>query len=177
MMITDEEKDYIKSNLKWQFNWVDFSRYFIIVGPIGITFIAYSMFYGGFKYGHIYNNNFMNPFFFTASCGLLLGLFFTYFTIRRIETERKFQAFELPENISLTDISDKIQTFKWTIISKEKDAIQASTKISLFSWGERVTIIKASDKSILVNTQPFGRQPFTFNREKVNFKKIKELLT
>ncbi len=133
-MINAEEKDYIKTNLKWQFNWTDFFlRYFIIVGPIGITFIAYSMFYGGFKFGHIYNNNFMNSFFFTAFCGLLLGIFFTYYTIKRIDTERKFQTFERPENISFTDISDKIQTFKWTIIGKEKDAIQASTKISLFS--------------------------------------------
>ena len=177
MMITDEEKDYIKTNLKWKFNWVDFSRYFIIVGPIGITFIAYSMFYGGFKFGHIYKDNFMNPFFFTASCELLLGLFFTYFTIRRIETERKFQSLVLPENMSFADISDKIQTLKWTIIGKGKDIIQVSTSISLFSWGERLTIIKASDKSILVNTQPFGRQPFTFNRDKVNFKKLKNALT
>ncbi len=176
-MITNEEKDYIKSNLKWQFNWFDFSRYFIIVGPIGIIFIAYSMFYGGFKFGHIYNNNFMNSFFFTALCELLLGLFFTYFTIRRIETEKKFQTLELPDNISFTDISDKIQTIKWTIIDKEKDIIRASTKISLFSWGECVTIIKGSDSFILINTQPFGRQPFTFNRDKINFKKLKDALS
>jgi len=176
MMITKEEKDYIKINLKWKFNWVDFSRYFIIIGPVGITFIAFFMFYGGFKFGHIYKDNFMNPFFLTASCGLLLGLFFTYFTIRRIETERRFNTLELPDNISFIDISDKIHTLKWTIIGKDKDVIQTSTKISLFSWGECVTIIKNRDKSILVNTQPFGRQPFTFNRHKVNLKKLKDAL-
>jgi hypothetical protein len=63
MMITDEEKDYIKTNLKWPFNWADFSRNFIVLGPISITLIAFSMFYGGFKFGHIYKDNFMNPFF------------------------------------------------------------------------------------------------------------------
>jgi len=176
-MITNEEKEYIKTNLKWKFNWADFTRYFIIVGPIGITFIAFSMFYGGFKFGHIYNNNFINPFFFTASCGLLLGLFFTYFTIRRIETERKFQTMQLSNNISFADIADKIQAIKWTIIGKGKDVIQVSTKISLFSWGECVTIVKGSDNHILINSQPFGRQPFTLNRDKVNFKKLKDALT
>lgn len=176
-MITNEEEEYIKTNHKWKFNWADLIRYFIIVGPIGITFIAFSMFYVGFKFGHIYNNNFINPFFFAASCGLLFGLFFTYFTVRRIETERKFQTLQLPDDISFIDISDKIQNLKWTIICKEKDVIQLSTSISLFSWGERLTIIKASDKSILVNTQPFGRQPFTLNRDKVNFKKLKDSLT
>lgn len=176
-MFKSEEIEYIKTNLKWKFNWTDFTRYFIIVGPIGITFIAYSMFYGGFKFGHTYKDNFMNPFFFTASCGLLLGLFFTYYTIKRIETERKFRILGLPDNISFVDIPDKIQAIKWTIIDKKKDVIRASTKISLFSWGECVTIIKGSDNIILINSQPFGRQPFTFNRDKVNFKKLKDALT
>lgn len=175
--MTIEEKDYIKTNLKWQFKWFDFfNRYLIIVGPIAITFIAYSMFYGGFKFGHIHNNNFMNPYFFTASFGLVLGVFFTYFTIRRIETERKFETLKLPDNISFTEIADKIQTLKWTIICKEKDVIRASTKTSIFSWGEYVTIIESCDNSILINSQPFGRQPFTFNRNKVNFKKITNAL-
>src|SRR5690606_19049183 len=165
------------TNLKWKFNWIDFIRYFIIIGPIGITFIACSMFYGGFKFGHIYKDNFMNPFFFTALCGFLLGLFFTYYTIKRIETEKKFHILKLPDNISFTDVSDKVQTIKWTIISKEKNVIQASTKISLFSWGERVTIVKGNNNTILINSQPFGRQPFTFNRDKVNFKKLKDILT
>lgn len=177
MMITNEEKEYIKTNLKWKFNWADFTRYFIILGPIGITFIALSMIYGGFKFGHIYNNNFMNPFFFTLSCGLLLGMFFTYYTIKRIETEKKFQLLELPDNISFTDISEKIQTIKWTITCNEKDVIQLITSISPFSWSESVTIIKVSDKSVLVNTQPFGRQLFTFNRDKVNLRKLKDALT
>ncbi len=176
-MLRNEEIVYIKTNLKWKFNWTDFTRYFIIIGPIGITFIAFSMFYGGFKFGHIYKDNFMNPFFCTASFGLLLGLFFTYYTFKRIEMERKFQLLELPDNISFVDISDKIQTIKWTIIGKEKHVIRASTKISLFSWGECVTIIKGNDNTILINSQPFGRQPFTFNRDKVNFKKLKDALT
>ena len=175
--MTPKEKDYIKAHLKWKFSWFDFSRYFIVLGPIVITVVAFSMFYGGFKYGHIYDNNFMNPFFFTASCGLFIGLFFTYYTVRRIETEKMFQTLELPENISFNQISDIIQDMKWTVIGKEIDVIQLSTKISLLSWGECVTIIKADNNSILINSQPFGLQPFTFNRDKVNFKKLKNTLT
>lgn len=176
-MIIKEEKDYIKRNLKWKLKWIEtFShRYFIIVAPIFIIIISCSMFYGGFKFGHIYKNNFMNMFFFTASVQLVSGLFITFYTIKRIETERKFQSLELPDNMTFADICDKIQSIKWTIIDKEKDVIQASTKMSLFSWGEIVTII-VENNTILINSQPFGRQPFTFNRDKVNFKKLKEAL-
>ena len=175
-MFKNEKIEYIKINLKWKFNWTDFTRYFIIIGPIGITFISFSMLYGGFKFEYIFKDNFINPFFFTASCGVLLGLFFTYFTIKRIETERNFQPLKLPDYISFADISNKIQAIKWKIITKEKDVIRASTNISLFSWGECVTIIEGSDNNILINSQPLGQQPFTFNRNKVNFKKLKDVL-
>jgi hypothetical protein len=134
------------------------------------------MFYGGFKFGHIYKDNFMNSFFFTALGGLLLGVFFIYYTIRRINIENKFLLIELPKHISFDDIPEKILSTKWFVTTKKDEFIQVSTNITFFSWGELITIINNADNCILVNSRPIGRQPFTFNRDRVNFEKLKALL-
>lgn len=175
--MTTTEREYIKANLKWSFSWWDiFERYFVVAGPIAITVGAYSMFYGGFKFGHIYENNFMNPFFFTATGGLLFGLFFIYYTIRRIEIERRFVPLELPKNISFDEIPIKVKSSNWTVETKTNELIEISTNFSLFSRGELMTVIKNDENSILVNSRPIGRQPFTFNRDRVNFNKLKSVL-
>ena len=134
------------------------------------------MFKGGFKFGHIYENNFMNSFVLTACIELFLGIFFTFYVVRRIQSERKFIALDLPNDILFDDISEKIKSSTWAIISKSEDLIEISTNMSLFSWGELMTIIKTDTNRILVNSRPTGSQPFTINRDKVNLKKLSELL-
>jgi len=178
-MITKDEREYIKANLKWKFKWFDltFLRYFILILPLGITFVASSMFYGGIKYSHIYFNNFINEFFFTALIGLFSGLFLTYFVFRRIEEERKFKPLRLSNSVSIDELAEKIQSIQWCITSKNYELIQANTNISMFSWGECVTIIQVDNNTILINSQPIGMQFFTFNRDSINFKKLKGLLT
>jgi membrane-bound ClpP family serine protease len=174
--MTKNEKDFIIENLKWSFSWFDyFERYFLLVGPISMTFGAYSMFYGGFKFGHIYVNNFMNSFFFSALLVLFLGVLLTYYMIKQIEAERKFKALILPNNVSFNDIPKKIEPSKWTIISKEEDVIRISTNISCFSWGEHITIISIGNNSILVNIRSV-KQPLTINRDKINFRKLEKYL-
>ena len=179
--MTINEKELIKTKLKWSFSWFDyFERYSLLVGPIGMTLGAYSMFYGGFKFGHIYVNNFVNSFFFTALLGLLLGVLLTYYMIKQIEAERKFKVLTLPNNVSFNDIPKKIESSKWTIISKEEDVIQISTNISCFSWGEQITIISIDDNSILVNCRAANnravKQPLTINRDKINYRKLEKYL-
>ncbi len=178
MELTKADKDYIKTNLKWQFNWTDFlGRYFILIGPLAILFIGGSMFFGGFKFGHIYQNNFNNSFFIAATTITLLGLLSVYFTITRIESERKFKRLILPSTFSFDDISEKAKYLEWDVVTNKSDIIECMTSISLFSWGEFVTIIKAADNSILINSRPAGLQPFTINRDKVNLKKLQKALT
>ena len=175
--VTNQEKDFIRNNLKWPFSWTDFfGRYFIIMGPISISFIAVSMFFGGFKFGHIYENSFINSFFFTALTMFLLGLFLTYYIIKRIESEKRFVLLTLPINVLFDEIPDKLKSLKWSLITKKNDEIEIATNISFFSWGESVTILKVESNKIVVNTRPNGCQPFTFNRDRVNFKKLKTIL-
>jgi len=169
--------EFIKANLKWSFTWSDFlSRYFIIIGPFGIALVGCTMFNAGFRFGYISANNYMNSYFYSALTGLLLGMTLIYYIIRRIESEKKFEILILPKNTTFDDIPKKIRISKWTIVSKTKEVIEISTNISLFSWGELITIIKLDDKSILVNSRPSGRQPFTINRDKVNLKKLDIIL-
>ena len=175
--MTTTEIEFIKTNLKWSFTWSDFlRRYFIIVGPIGIAFIGCTMFNAGFRFGYISVDNFMNSYFYTALTGLLFGTTLTYYIVRRIESEKKFETLILPKDITFDDIPKKVRLSKWTTVSKAKEVIEISTNITLFSWGEFITIIKLDDNSILVNSRPNGRQPFTFNRDKVNLKKLDTLL-
>jgi hypothetical protein len=176
--MTVEQKKYIKTNLKWPVVGNDiFLRYFILIGPITLTFISISMFYNGFKYGHIYIDNFKNSFFCGAIACLALGIWMTYFTLSRIKRERHFSFLTLNAKISFDNIVEKIQKLNWTTLQANSDTLEFSTKISNFSWGERVTILKVDERSIIINSRPSNNsQPFTINSDKVNYNKLKTIL-
>ena len=174
--MTEKEKEYIKANLKWSFSWFDSFRYLFVVAPLGLAFVSFSMFYGGFKFGHIYKNNFMNSFFFTALIGLIVCLYLTYYFIKQIRNDDKFMPLALPNNITFDNIPEKISSLQWRVTTKESDTFLVATKTVLFSLGEWITIIKVDEKNILMNSRPIGRQPFTLNRNKINYKKLEALL-
>jgi len=175
--MTTKELKFIKTNLKWSFTWSDFlSRYFIIIGPFVIALIGCTMFNAGFRFGYISVDNFMNSYFYSAIIELLFGSTLTYYIIRRIGNEKKFVIVILPNNITFDDIPKKISLSNWTTAAKSKEVIEISTNVTLFSWGEFITIVKLEDNTILVNSRPTGRQPFTFNRDIVNLKKLNTLL-
>ena len=176
--MTINQIKYIKTNLSWPFTWGDiFLRYFILIGPIFITIISFSMSYGGFKYGHIYKDNFMNSFFWGAMTCLTLGLWLTYFTLTRIIKESHFSTMALNPQISFDNIVNKVEQLNWTTLQANSESSVFSTKISFFSWGEKVTILKVDERSIIINSRPFNsRQPFTINRDKINFNKLKPIL-
>lgn len=171
-----EDKEYILLHYKFPFTWWDiFERYFILIAPLAISFIFFSMFIGGFKFGHIYRNNFLNSFFLTAVIGLVFGICLTLFIWRRIQSERCFRVINLPDSVDNFDVEDMLQELGWTIASKETNEIVARTKTSPFSWGEVVTLLFDKSK-VLVNTRPIGRQPFTINRDKANYRKLRSLI-
>ncbi len=171
-----EERQHILLHHKLAFSlWDIIERYFILIAPIGICFVAFSMFIGGIRFGHIYQNNFLNSFFLTAITLLCLGLWLTIFIFKRIESERTFKVINIPNHACESIIEKIIYQLGWTIISKDSTEIVAITKISYFSWGELVTILFEKDQ-LLINTRARGRQPFTINRDKVNYKKILENL-
>jgi hypothetical protein len=170
------EIEYIKSNLKWSFSWSDSATYLILVGPVGMAMGACSMFYGGFKFGNIYENNFINSFFFTAFVGLVLSLFISYYVIMRIEIEKRFTKIVLPKNVSFNDIQKKIKSSNWILSKVNSEFIEVLTNTSFFSSSEVITIVKKDYDIILFNCRPMGRQPFTFGRDVINLDKLKLLL-
>ena len=68
-----------------------------------------------------------------------------------------------------------LDSLKWSILEQNKKYLIAYTYITAFSWGEEVTIIYKGDE-LLFNSRPTGSQPYTINRDKVNFSKFKNLL-
>ena len=92
------------------------------------------MFVGGFKFGHIYRNNFLNSFFVTAVIGLTCGIWLTLFIWKRIESERRFKEIDLPDNVNNLVVETMVQQLGWTITSKQENEIVARTNTSPFSW-------------------------------------------
>ena len=172
-----EDKDYVFSNHKFPFSWWNiFERYFILIAPLGICFITLSMFFGGFKFEHIYQNNFINSFFLTAVIGLSFGIWLTIFIWRRIESEAHFKVIDLPHNMNKFVVENMLQRLGWTIASNEENEIVATTKTSSFSWGEIVTLLFDNNK-VLLNSRPVGMQPFTIYRDKINYRKLLTMIT
>lgn len=176
--MTAEQKEYIKINFKWPYNGHDILlRYFFLIGPIGVIIISFSMFFGGFKYGHIYKDNFLNTFFLGALTSLAFGVWLTYFSLTRIKRENHFSVLTLNTTISFDSIARKVEPLQWTTLQTNSDSLEFSTKILPLSWGEKITIIKIDERIIIINSRPLNsHQPFTINRDKVNFNKLKTIL-
>ena len=89
--------------------------------------------------------------------------------LNRIESERKFKIFFHKETqFEWKSIFAKLG---WQVTSQTKELITGQTAASLFSWGDTITIVLEKDK-LLFNSRPQGRQSFTFNRDKINYKKL-----
>jgi hypothetical protein len=82
----------------------------------------------------------------------------------------------LPDSISFDDICDKVALLNWELVDSKSDVIECVTKVSLFSWGEYITIVKSTDNIILINSSPTGSQPFTFKRNKLKFRNLLKTL-
>ena len=161
---------YIKENYKWRFVWTDiFNRYFILITPIFFIFLSLMISYFSIK------NNTDNSYLLVTVPIFLFGTALFYFTVNRIESERKFKTIPIQPNCNL-DLKNYFNQLGWTINLSNEKLITGSTKISLFSWGETITIIINED-FLLINSRPMGRQPFTLNRDKVNYQKLYNLLT
>jgi hypothetical protein len=157
-LMTQQDREFIKTNHKWPFVWTDiFGRYFILITPLFFIFLS-------FLISHFSASGNSNDYLLIAIPIFLFGAFLFYIFLNRLESERKFRVipFKIKEDISLKTRIDKLG---WIFSSEKDDVITANTKISLFSWGEVITIIAESDQ-LLFNSRPGGRQPFTFNRDR-----------
>lgn len=158
--MTQNTKEYISQNLKWPISNLSYlSNYFILIAPIVLIYIGITEYY---------RNNFtLTPF----VTGMVLFVFITY----RIETERKFIKLALTKDLSTDDLAKIVEKINWSLKNQDDNVFEFSTSISPISWGETVTVIKISRDTILVNSQPSGKNPFSF-RDRVNYNKIKSAI-
>ncbi len=171
--MSSEQLNYIIKNENWRFSASDyFDRYFIMAAPVSfLTIGIYALIYGGG----------INKISISNSVSLFpIGIFFVgvlsfMFCYIRIEREKKFRRIELRRALSLEELKDILNEIGWSVVNANEKYTVAKTNISLFSWGEEVTLIQC-DSYLLINSRPTGSQPFTFNRDSFNYSKLKEYL-
>lgn len=133
--------------------------------PAFLLFLSIGMPFGiGFVKPVIVFSLFLLPF----------SLYFFYDINRRIKAERTFYSISSTACQKET-IDECIKELGWTVIQADNQVLKARTKVSWTSWGEIITIIFLENE-LLFNSRP-DSQPFTGNRDDVNFRKLFELVT
>jgi hypothetical protein len=154
-------KEYIIKNLKWPISNLSYlSNYFILFVPVVLIYISMTEYERG--------NSITTMF--------LTGIVLLFFIIYRIESERKFRELVLIKDFSTSEIAKILTKSTMSLKNQQDGIIELYTNTSSFSWGEIITIIKFSKNTILINSQPCGRNPFTFFKDVVNYNKIKRIL-
>ncbi len=111
---------------------------------------------------------------------LILGFFLSIFIYKRLKENITFECISPNSKIDLDDISNRIrENFRVNKIDANKDLgiIEVFTKISFFSWGEKITLV-LDGNTLLINSIHYGSTnlPFTIMNDKRNIKKLKQLL-
>lgn len=170
-----ETIEYIRDKHKFPMTVDDYTNYFIFIFPLALVVIGLTMAYNFFK--------FHSEISILLSSTLLIsfGLLFFYFTTKRLRETIAFESVLLPVNDSIESIADKLKTnFKIKDINVDRDSgsIAAYTRVSAFSWGEKLTLI-IDKNTILINSRPGGTmvQPVTIFKDKSNIKRIRLLLS
>ena len=164
--MTQEEIEYIKRNLKWPIS-IEY------VSSLLFVFVPLLFVYFGMKdliVGKSIHSDFKLLGF------IIIGSITFLWIFLRIQSERKFKKLELDKEYNIKEIDHRLSAFLWITLESGKNKRVYLDKVCLFSYGVYVTVIQLDEKTLLINTKPFGRQPFTFNRDKVNFQRIKQRL-
>lgn len=164
--MTQEEIDYIKKNLKWPIS-IEYvsSLLFVFLPLLFVYFGIKDLIVGKSIHSDFELFNF-----------IIIGSITFLWILLRIQSERKFRKLELDKEYNIKEIDQRLSPFLWITLESGKNKRVYLDKVCLFSYGVYVTIIQVDEKTLLINTKPFGRQPFTFNRDKVNFKRIEKRL-
>lgn len=173
-MANKETIQRIRRTLKSSMTFDDYSNYFIFIFPLTFIFIGLSMFYNYLKFDTDLN-------ILLVSLTLIsLGAYFFYFTAKQLRHNTRFVRVDLRSNETIESVAEKIEThfkLRGVHVDKELGLIEAYTKWSAFSWGEKMTLI-IEKNSVLLNSRPTGvRQPITFYKDRSNINKLKEILT
>ncbi|GAB3414773.1 hypothetical protein [Niabella aquatica] len=168
------EKKYveeIRQTKKMKRKFEDYTNYFIFLCPIGIIFTGVLMVFSCLRH-NLEIGQLLISFILIS-----LGLLFAYFTLKRLNENITFETINNPKNIGLEELKTTIENnfrINDICIDKQSGVIEVLTKLTGFSWGERITIIKDGN-SFLVNSKP--HQPVTICKDRKNIKKIRKILT
>ncbi|SNR29567.1 hypothetical protein [Flavobacterium sp. ov086] len=154
-------KEYVIQKLKWPIGYFDY------VGNYFVLFMPLLLIYAGITN---YERDNDGPFL------ISVGMIFLIYIVFRIESERRFKELIITKDLSTNEIGKLLQRNKWILTDQGDGTLSFYTNSSLFSDGQKVTIIKVAKEKILINTLPAGRAPFTFFKEKLNYEEIKKIL-
>ena len=172
--VTKHEFERIKKTKRWTVTFEDFySRYFIVLFPLGITLLGYVVTVGGFK------DN-LTDLKFTGIVIFTIGLFLTFFFSKRLYQNQVFESHYF-KGLTNDKIDSALKKSKLNNVKYYKlGYFQGTTNVSWFSWGELVTIIPDNDK-LLINSRPTGSaisfQPITIFKDRKNIKTVINELT
>jgi len=105
----------------------------------------------------------------------LFGFCLSAFALIRIRSERQFRLLKLNSSITTNEVKQKLESFGWINLYAGNDKLEFRDQGSLFSADVTVTIILVSETELLINSRPFGKRPFTLNRDIVIYKRIRLL--
>jgi len=172
--MTKEIVKQIKKTKQFIRSFDDYMNYFIFVFPIGFIAIGITI---------MYSSIMSELDLITLLISILpisIGIALAIFTQRRLNDTITFTTVPISSINDANDIVDVIKkNFKLSKIEVdiELGVITAYTKLTFFSWGEKLTVIIDS-KSLLINSRPTGSgQPLTIIKDKHNIKKLKCLLS
>lgn len=168
--MTKSELNTIINSERWPIKFIDFYRhYFYVLFPIGIIFIGTMMMYSG-----IGNN--VTDLKITALIELGLGIFLLIFITKRLVQNQRFKNYKI-QGVSTEIIRESIQklNLKEFNYNEKIGYFSGITRTSLFSSGEKITIIMDRER-LLINSRPimgpFLPQPITIFKDRKNIKKI-----
>jgi len=165
---------YIRDNQKWPAEWSDrLTQMIFSLIPLGISFIGLSMLLGIVRFGF---DHYSFQYILIAIIEILLGILSALLITRQIHNEQRFRALPLSGN-SFVDLPNMINKIGWKNVEiKQSEVIECTSKISVFSWGESITLVKVNDNLILFNCRPLGIQPFTLRKDIRNYNKLNKIL-
>ena len=161
--MTTQELEKIKLTKRWPIKFSDFySYYFFIILPFSVLAIGFIMLKLRLK------NNFEEII--IPSLIIVIGILLTFFTVKRLWQNQTFELIEI-ENLTQEKIEKAIRKANFESTKFEKFGfLTITTKTSLFSWGEEITIIHDHNK-IFINSRPYA-QPITILKDRNNIKNI-----
>lgn len=166
------EKSYleeIKRTKKMKREFEDYFGYVIFIMSVGIVFIGFILAINSFKH-YLKIRDLLPP-----SIFIIIGLLFACFSLKRLNDNATFETIENRNNLKMDELETALEKkfrIKNIFMNKELELIELWTKMTAFSWGERITIIK-NGNTYLVNSKPEG-QPITIYKDKKNIIEIKK---